>query len=93
MVQNDKKDTVKLVVKKLQTQPKKPQKSRFCRRRELNPLTQQKKRAAKSPEVPKRNSKDFGDSDVENILRNIGFSINRYLEVGKERDLVLKKLI
>ena len=27
MVQNDKKDTVKLVVKKLQTQPKKHQKS------------------------------------------------------------------
>lgn len=36
-------------------------------------------------------SKDFTDSDVENTLRTIGFSINKYLEVGKERDSVLKK--
>lgn len=36
-------------------------------------------------------SKDFTDSDVENTLRTIGFSINKYLEVCKERDSVLKK--
>ena len=36
-------------------------------------------------------SKDFRDSDVENTLRTMGFSINKYLEVGKERHSVLKK--
>ena len=36
-------------------------------------------------------SKDFRDPDVENTLRTMGFFINKYLEVGKERDSVLKK--
>ena len=36
-------------------------------------------------------SKDFTDSDVENTLRTMGFFINKYFEVGKERDSVLKK--
>ena len=36
-------------------------------------------------------SKDFRDPDVENTLRTMGFFINKYLELGKERDSVLKK--
>ena len=36
-------------------------------------------------------SKDFRDPDVENTLRTMGFFVNKYLEVGKERDSVLKK--
>lgn len=58
--------------------------------RNSNPLAQ-KKKASNFSEFLKKDSEDSGDSDFEDALRVMGFSMDKSLEVGKEKDSVLTK--
>ena len=104
MIHHEEKETEKPVVKKVQTQLKKPPKStEFVEAgsedsndekqesvKKVKPTDPAKKEALKSPEVLKMDSQASGDADVEDTLMPMSFSINRSLEVSKEGDSVLK---
>ena len=58
--------------------------------RNSNPLAQ-KKKPSNFSEFLKKDSEDSGDSDFEDALRVMGFSMDKSLEMGKEEDSVLTK--
>ena len=104
MIQHEEKETEKSVVRKVYAQLKTaPKPSEFVETgsedsedetqetvKKVKPTHQAKEKTAKSPEVLKMSSQGSRDSDVEDTLMPMSFSINRASGVSKEGDSIFK---